>query len=231
MKGRFILGVLSLLIFTIILSGCSTNKASNDSELEIRLKEKDIKISELEDRIKELESYEDHQSLSMADNLITSTIQVITLIRDKDMGKLKDYIHPTKGVRFTPYPYVDLEKDQVFKADELSTALESPQVYTWGNYDGSGDPIELNFADYYDRFIYDEDFANPQLIGNNVIVGHGNTIENVVEAYPNSRFIEFYFSGFNSEYGGADWRSLKLVFEEQDGNWYLVGIIHGEWTI
>lgn len=216
------------MVFSIILSGC---RANDNDDFEAKLEEKDKKISELEDRIKGLESNENQQSLSMSNNLITRTIDVITLIRDKDMDKLEDYIHPTKGVRFTPYPYVDIEKDQVFKGEQLSTVLGSSQVYTWGNYDGSGEPIELNFKDYYDRFVYDEDFANPQLIGNNVIVGHGNTIENVVEAYPDSRFIEFYFSGFNSEYGGADWRSLKLVFEEQDGTWYLVGIIHGEWTI
>jgi len=28
-----------------------------------------------------------------------------------------------------------------------------------------------------------------------------------------------------------DWRSLKLVFKEKDGNWYLVGVVHDEWTI
>jgi hypothetical protein len=28
-----------------------------------------------------------------------------------------------------------------------------------------------------------------------------------------------------------DWRSLRLVFEEQGGSWYLVGIVHDQWTI
>jgi hypothetical protein len=28
-----------------------------------------------------------------------------------------------------------------------------------------------------------------------------------------------------------DWQSLRLVFEETAGNWYLVGIVHDQWTI
>jgi hypothetical protein len=28
-----------------------------------------------------------------------------------------------------------------------------------------------------------------------------------------------------------DWRSLRMVFMQQDGIWYLVALVHGEWTI
>jgi (p)ppGpp synthase/HD superfamily hydrolase len=28
-----------------------------------------------------------------------------------------------------------------------------------------------------------------------------------------------------------DWRSLRLVFEKKNDIWYLVGIIHDQWTI
>ena len=101
----------------------------------------------------------------------------------------------------------------------------------WGHYDGSGEPIELNFNDYYERFIYDADFANPQVIGNDVAVSYGNAIDNTKEIYPNSHFIELHFKGLDPKYEGMDWRSLKLVFEQEDGKWYLVAIVHGEWTI
>jgi UDP-N-acetyl-2-amino-2-deoxyglucuronate dehydrogenase len=30
---------------------------------------------------------------------------------------------------------------------------------------------------------------------------------------------------------GMDWRSLRLVFEKKNDIWYLVGIIHDQWTI
>jgi hypothetical protein len=42
--------------------------------------------------------------------------------------------------------------------------------------------------------------------------------------------VEYYFPGFDPQYGGMDWRSLKLVFSQADGSWNLAGIIHDEWT-
>jgi hypothetical protein len=42
--------------------------------------------------------------------------------------------------------------------------------------------------------------------------------------------VEYYFPGFDPQYGGMDWRSLRLVFSDHGGTWYLAGIIHDEWT-
>jgi hypothetical protein len=43
--------------------------------------------------------------------------------------------------------------------------------------------------------------------------------------------VEYYFPGFEAQYEGMDWKSLRLVFEQHQGSWKLVGIIHNEWTI
>ncbi|WIV10581.1 hypothetical protein [Proteiniborus sp. MB09-C3] len=226
--------LLLVLIFTVMLTGC-TSKSMSNAELENELKKRDTAISELEkdkkaleDRIKSLES---ELNVEDSDNLLVKVIEVIGLIKDKDMNGLSVYVHPTKGLRFTPYPYVDTQKDLVFTAGQVADIIKDTKVYTWGSYDGSGEPIKLSFNEYYDKFIYDEDFANPHMIGNNVAIGKGNTTDNIKEAYPEGYFVEFYFKGFESKYEGIDWRNLKLVFEEENGTWYLVGIVHGQWTI
>jgi hypothetical protein len=85
--------------------------------------------------------------------------------------------------------------------------------------------------DYYNRFVYDQDFLNPEMIGINSIIGFGNTLVNIGDAYPGASFLEFHFSGFAPQYEGMDWRSLILVMEELNGEWKLVGIVHNEWTI
>jgi hypothetical protein len=43
--------------------------------------------------------------------------------------------------------------------------------------------------------------------------------------------VEYHFSGFVEDYGGMDWVSLRLVFIEEEGSWFLVGIVHDQWTI
>jgi hypothetical protein len=163
--------------------------------------------------------------------------QAILAIRDHNLAKLAGLIHPVKGVTFSPYAYVRPlqgapgEADLVFSRSQLESLWSDPTVYVWGTFDGSGEPIELSFREYYERFIYDADFAQPDVIGYDVVVGQGNTISNIATVYPNAVLVEYHFEGFDPEYAGMDWRSLRLVIEEYEGSWYLLGIVHDEWTI
>ena len=116
-------------------------------------------------------------------------------------------------------------------APEIAALPSDTTVYTWGAFDGSGHPIELSFADYYTRFVYDQEFVNPHVVGINNVIGLGNTLVNIADVHPNGSFVEFHFTGFDPQYEGMDWSSLFLVFEQLDGNWVLVGIVHNEWTI
>jgi hypothetical protein len=157
--------------------------------------------------------------------------EVVALIKAKDMEALSKVIHPDKGVRFSPYSHVDLKSDLVFSAKQIKDIKSDNKQYKWGIFDGSGEPIVLNFDSYYKKFIYDEDFVNAKQVGYNKILGSGNTINNSFEVYPKAIIVEYYFPGFDPQYSGMDWRSLKLVFEKKADIWYLIGIIHDQWTI
>lgn len=234
LKGKVIQVVLLVLVFTTLITGCVPSN-TNTTKLEKELKEKDARINELESEKKALEdrivSFESGLGVKSPNSLLPRVIETIGLIKAKDMKSLSSYVHPTNGLRFSPYPYVDTKTDQVFTAQQVAGLVQDTKEYLWGHYDGSGEPIKLSFNNYYDKFIYDVDFANPHMIGNNVAIGKGNSIDNVKQAYPKGYFVEFYFTGFEPQYEGMDWRSLKLVFEDVNGVWYLVGIIHGQWTI
>lgn len=223
---------LVIVITGALLVGCTNENAlgNDDSLKDKQIKELENKVLELETEITSLKNQIPEETNNNT-NLLFQVINVIEVIKDKDMEELASYVHPTKGVRFTAYDYIDTEWDQVFLPEDLPALTEDNQEYRWGYYDGSGDPIDLTFNEYYDEFIYDEDFANPEIIGNNISIGRGNTINNIEEAYPDAHFIEFHFSGFDPEFAGIDWKSLKLVFEEENGTWYLVGVVHGQWTI
>jgi len=159
--------------------------------------------------------------------------EAIMALKDGDLDALSSLVHPDRGMRFSPYATVQAGDggDLVFSADELQSLMADPTVYYWGIYDGSGMPIELTFRQYYEEFVYDVDFARPDVVGFNERVGQGNSIDNIASAYPGGVMVEYHFEGFDPEYAGMDWRSLRLVFEEEDGIWYLVGIVHDQWTI
>lgn len=156
---------------------------------------------------------------------------LVELLETENFSGLAAYAHPTKGVRFTPYTYVDLTNDLVFTGAQIANFGSDATVYTWGAYDGTGDPISMTPYNYYNEFVSDEDYMLPHLIGYNTIIGTGNMINNTVSAYPTADFVEFHFTGFDPMYSGMDWSSLTLVLEQVGSNWYLVGVIHGQWTI
>lgn len=157
--------------------------------------------------------------------------EVIAAIRDRDFAALSSYVQPDTGLRFSPYSFVSTENDVVLTVEQIQGALTDPTVYHWGLYDGSGMPIDLTFAEYYGEFVYSQDFAQAPEIGYNEILGTGNTINNVFEVYEDAIVVEYHFPGFDPQYGGMDWESLRLVFQEEAGVWYLVAVVHDQWTI
>lgn len=155
---------------------------------------------------------------------------VIGALAARDLEALKAYAHPERGILFSPYGHIDTETALVFKADELP-AFDDGMVRTWGAYDGSGAPIELTFAEYFDKFLFNHDYTAAEQIGRNEILGQGNTIVNIADVFPGSTTFDYYFSGFNPEFEGMDWSSLILVLEQHEGAWYVSAVVHSQWTI
>ena len=48
-----------------------------------------------------------------------------------------------------------------------------------------------------------------------------------LDKMPNLKVIAVHGTGTD----GLDWSSLKLVFQAGDTSWYLIGMVHGQWTI
>lgn len=158
---------------------------------------------------------------------------VLAAVRDSDLPALAAVVHPEHGVRFSPYGHVITDgayAHQLFTADELAAPGLLEQSFTWGAYDGSGEDINLTFREYLARFVYNYEYTAAPLVGWNTVAKEGNTILNHQQVYPDSLFVDFHFPG-TAEYDGMDWGTLRLVFTEHDGVWYVVGIIHDQWTI
>lgn len=157
----------------------------------------------------------------------------VQALRDQDMLALAALVHPEAGLRFSPYSYI-LQTHLTFLPSQLPSLWEDPRVYTWGSYDGSGEPIELTFRGYFSRFVYDRDFANAERSSLNKIIQQGNTLVNILDFYPGAMFVEYNFSqgvdpaSLSKE---MEWKSLRLVFLPLGTEWYLVAIAHDQWTI
>ena len=169
----------------------------------------------------------------VGDQVAARAAETVIALKDGDMGVLSGLVHPVKGLRFSPYATVQTGAggDLIFTASQVKGLMADTTVFHWGVYDGSGNPIDLTFRQYYAEFVYGADFARPDVVGFDQVVGQGNSIDNIATTYPNGVMVEYHFEGFDPQYAGMDWQSLRLVFEEQGGTWYLVGIVHDQWTI
>lgn len=156
---------------------------------------------------------------------------IMRAIKHGDMATLSTFVHPRKGVRFSPYWYVQPEEALTFSRKQIYNLFASKRKYHWGTEDASGDPIRLTARRYFKQWVYDRDFLNAENIGyNELFAGPTTMVCNFDDAYPEAIFVSFYDPGSESE-SEFDWASLFLAFEKKGKTWYLVGIIHNTYTM
>lgn len=165
--------------------------------------------------------------------LLKLTQQILTTLKNKNYSAFANYIHPVDGIRFSPYGHIDTVQHRKFsKASFLTQSNKVEQeMVVWGQFDGTGDPIKMTLNNYMQRFVYDVDFVKPEKIEVNEFINTGNSLNNLLSVYKDCNFTESHFSGFDKKYNGMDWKSLRLVFKERNKRFFLVGIVHDEWTI
>lgn len=155
---------------------------------------------------------------------------VLSALKAQDFAVLSQYVGP-QGLRFSPYEHVNTGTDIVLSTEEVANGLSISRSYTWGVHDGSWEPIDLWIGQYFEKFVDDADYENAPIVLYNQDIQRGNIINNIAQVYQGKQWAEFYYSGFDPQYQGMDWKSLTLVFDNIGGQWYLIGIVHGARTI
>ena len=218
--------IYKLMILLVLISACNQNdtatKTSNKDSLK---KNADIAVTPITAKT------DTATQVKKDSPLIKLSLVILGLLKDKKIQQLDSFIHPTLGVRFSPYGYVDTLHDQKFTPAKLNASNKNAKKINWGSYDGTGDAISLTLPQYFAKFVYDVDFVNAKKRAINETLSAGTDLNNLQQIYPGCDFTEFYFPGFEAKYDGMDWRSLRLVFKKENERYYLVAIIHGQWTI
>jgi hypothetical protein len=190
-------------MYALVLNGCAASQAGPD-----------IRVSK--------------QSGS---DVAAAATKVLDAFENKDGGQLGSLVHPDKGVRFSPSAYVDLEADRVLSHAEVGGLWRDPRRYVWGYADGSGDAIQMTPGEYMGRYVLARDFRQTGSISVNDDQAHGNTANNAAKVYPGASRVEYYVQATPHDPASAfDWAALRLVFEQVDGVWFLVGVIHDQWS-
>ena len=162
------------------------------------------------------------------DELAELATAVAECIAEGDYESLSQYVHPVYGLVFVPYSTVNLGSNQCFTPQRVAIVGRDSAVYVWGVKYGSDEPIQLTPSQYFSEYVYDRDYARAPVMGFNTVLRAGNALENVAAAFPDGQFVDLYFPPTSAETG--DWRILRMVFEDYEGEMKLSALIHSEYT-
>jgi hypothetical protein len=158
--------------------------------------------------------------------------ELIGFIAERDISALARRVDPSRSLTFSPYPYIDLGTVVTLDREALVEAWSQNQTFVWGRYDGTGEPIELQIRRYFEEFVYDRDFRTKPPTSADLVPSRGNTRENLQEVFPGTIAVEFHVQGSDPRFDGLDWASLLCVLSPRpDGGWWLVALVHNQWTI
>ena len=224
---------LVMFFFILILFSCNGNEnqtTETTSEEVVITKPDTNTISKVDSPVLVIPKEEIAPVLSLDSTLTLLSKEVLLLLKNKDYKALVNYIHPEVGVVFSPYGFIDNENSILLTREKFLQALNDGKKINWGNYDGSGDPINLSLKDYLQKFVYNADYLNAEKFSINKMIGSGNSLNNLKKVFPGLHFTESYFSGFKKELSGMDWTTLRLVFKKSGDKYFLRAFVHDQWT-
>lgn len=203
--------MISSVALSLTMTGCNAVKDNNQASLSPTVAPPNVKISQ--------------------QTLTQQALHIKKALAEGDYAAITDDIHPTRGVRFSMYAYIQPKIDKTFSRDQYAQYLRQSKIrFTWGEKDGTGDLLITTLPDYLRHWVNASVFGDNPAISVNSSQAVGNSINNLNKIYQNSDYVEFYKDG-SAEYSGMDWRAMRLVFDEYQGKRYLVAIISDQWTI
>lgn len=152
---------------------------------------------------------------------------VLKFLKNKNFHALADFVHPVYGLQFSPEVHIDEALDVVLLAHQVRNLGVSGFAQNWSDPDTNADIIvESDFDTYYDRFIYDRDFAYAPQVGFNCAVSGSDGEGNLRDVYGDAIVAEYRFPAYTERDVARGWSSLRLVFTRHLNEWYLRGLVH-----
>jgi hypothetical protein len=142
-----------------------------------------------------------------------------------DPNSLAEFIHPHKGIRISQSLYVLPEDDIIITRNDIPTLENDDRLCECVSTTGSG---RLRRSPRKNILSFSSRYAEADDVTYNRLRGEGNMISTIHECYPNSIEVRYHVPGRENEHG---WSSLFMIYEQYEGEWYLVGSCLGYWTM
>lgn len=178
----------------------------------------------------------EHQSLEIAtggneEDLFQLSDTVVEALSKANWDRLSTLVHPQFGLGFTTEAFLDTSTNVRFNSEQIRKLGKNKNQFLWGMEDGTGEEIKLSFKDYFHQYLFDKNYTKMKRGKLNEQLGTSNTANNILSIFPKRKvtFIEYHFPGTDKA-SQMDWSSLRLVFKKFKDKWYLIYLVHDQWS-
>lgn len=144
-------------------------------------------------------------------------IKVLSALISADFDSLSDYVGG-EGLRLSPMGAF-LEDDIVLTSNEVADYL-SMDTMRYGIYRGSGNAIRMTPVEYYNKFICPSDFDFSET---SIYIDDEEDLEA-------AGWGDIHTVRYTYEPNVMEWQDVIMVYRENGGRDYLIGIIHRDVT-
>ncbi|ADC51747.1 spore germination protein-like protein [Alkalihalophilus pseudofirmus OF4] len=213
MKMLLLIGMLLL-----VLAACQNS--ANERE---DLLQEEVSVENVETDPEEAEG---DAELTEKEKLLKKADTALLTLSKQDWPSLSKMTHPDKGLTFSFYAAIgtDEDNDVTFTKEEAAN-LGNDTEYIWG-YDHGDQQFIMTAHNWVTNYLLMHQGVSSvdytEVTYNDSIVESGGMINTIADEYPEAKYVEYYSPPSDIEF---DWQALRFVFEEKEGEWYLVAIV------
>ena len=165
-------------------------------------------------------------AIDIEQHLLQLSDELMTYLKQQQFDKFIEYVDPVDGALFSFFadfgdpegyggPYIALTKKQL---------ANSEAEYIWA-YDKSGKAFKMTFPQYVNDFLlkrHGHNIVYTTISFNETFSNHKSINNTIHEYYPDAKYVEYYSPPLDE--AGQLLQAIRFVYQERDGEWYLIGI-------
>lgn len=210
---RYLLGLFYIAFSLILIYGCN-----GDEKQAVSLADSTEKNSSDKETEKEL---------------LALSAEIFSLLQESDFINMADKVDPEDGITFAFYAdfgnpdgyggqYVHLSKEKISAATD--------REYVWG-HDESGKEYQLTLHEYVQQMLLQrwgkEEVDYNIITFNEPAENFAGVINTIHTYYPDAKYVEYYSPGKDEH----SFQSIRFIYKEREGDWYLIGIARDVATV
>ncbi len=110
----------------------------------------------------------------------------VRALQNNDTRALAKFVHPTQGVRFSPYVHAD-EGERIIRRAQMPHLAHHPRRWNWGSYDGEGGDMMLTWNEFRRKILVPRPYLPIANTGAredfNRLSQNGNVPNNLLDVY------------------------------------------------